>query len=97
LISIISVFNAVAPLRQWLQSCPAQQGAGLNVIVINGGSTDVSGDINRGYADRVNWWVGARGIGSTEPGKRARRAPATPGSRSSAQTTPGPRPTRWVT
>ena len=54
---VIPVYNSAASLRATLDSCLAQKGAELEIIVIDGGSTDGSVEIIRAYADRLAWWV----------------------------------------
>lgn len=54
---IIPVYNSAATLRACLDSCFAQGYRDLEVIVIDGGSTDGSTDIIRDYQDRLAFWL----------------------------------------
>lgn len=53
---VVPVFNAAAFLESALQSIFAQEYPNLEVIVVDGGSTDGSVDIIRRHADRLYWW-----------------------------------------
>jgi glycosyltransferase involved in cell wall biosynthesis len=57
---VIPVFNAAATLEATLRSCLAQRGVALELIVVDGGSTDGSVEIVRRHADRLAWWVSER-------------------------------------
>lgn len=64
---VVPSFNQGAYLRKCLDSILDQQGDGVavEVIVIDGGSTDGSREIIEGYADRLAYWVSAPDRGQT--------------------------------
>lgn len=54
---IIPVYNAAPTLRACLDSCFVQGYRELEVVVVDGGSTDGSVEIIRGFQDRLAFWV----------------------------------------
>lgn len=56
-ISVITVvYNDVAHIRETMESFFSQTWEDKEYIVVDGGSTDGTVDIIRGYADRLAWW-----------------------------------------
>ncbi len=53
---IVPVFNSRATLRRSLDSVLAQRSADLELVVVDGGSTDGSVDILREYGNRIPNW-----------------------------------------
>lgn len=60
---VMAVFNAVNTLRQALDSALGQQGVSVDLVVMDGGSTDGSVAILEEYADRLGYWESARDRG----------------------------------
>lgn len=54
---IIPVYNSASTLSACLESCFVQKHSNLEIIVIDGGSTDGSVEVIRGYHDRLAYWV----------------------------------------
>lgn len=54
---VVPSFNQASFVGETLDSLFAQNDPNLEVIVVDGGSTDGSVDILRRYADRLAWWV----------------------------------------
>lgn len=54
---VLPTFNAAAFLEPTLRSLVEHDYPDLEVIVVDGGSTDGTVDILRRYADRLGWWV----------------------------------------
>jgi glycosyltransferase involved in cell wall biosynthesis len=53
---IVPVLNSRATLRRCLDSILGQKGAGFELVVVDGGSTDGSVDILHEYDDRIAFW-----------------------------------------
>lgn len=54
---IVPNFNNGGSLRRALQSIVDQQCDGLEIIVVDGGSTDGSVDVIRSFSSHIAWWV----------------------------------------
>jgi glycosyltransferase involved in cell wall biosynthesis len=66
-ISIVTPsFNQAGYLEETLHSIFNQRYPNLELIVVDGGSTDGSVEIIKKYADRFAWWVSERDSGQTE-------------------------------
>lgn len=61
---IIAVYNAAPSLQRALDSALAQQGVAVQLVVIDGGSTDGSVDILKKYSSQLAYWESSsdRGI-----------------------------------
>jgi glycosyltransferase involved in cell wall biosynthesis len=55
--AVVPSFNQAAFIGLTLESLLGQGDPDLEIIVVDGGSTDGSVDIIRRYADRLAWWV----------------------------------------
>lgn len=53
---VMATFNAAATLRRALDSVLAQQGVTVDVVVMDGGSSDGTAAILAAYADRLGYW-----------------------------------------
>ncbi len=60
---VVPNYNGAATLGQTLQSLVDQQYPGLEIIVVDGGSTDGSVDIIRQYERHLTWWVSEKDRG----------------------------------
>jgi len=63
---VIPSFQQCSYLRQCLDSVCSQQFPGLQLIVVDGGSTDGSVDLIREYESRIYWWVSEPDGGQTD-------------------------------
>ncbi len=54
---VVPSYNQARFLDETLSSLLGQEDADIEVLVVDGGSTDGSVDIIRRYADRLAWWV----------------------------------------
>jgi glycosyltransferase involved in cell wall biosynthesis len=64
LLSIITVvFNGEAHLEQTIQSVIGQNYTNIEYIVIDGGSTDGTGELLNKYNDRIDYWISERDQG----------------------------------
>ncbi|HNR94054.1 MAG TPA: glycosyltransferase family 2 protein [Kiritimatiellia bacterium] len=62
---IVPVFNAADSIGRCIESVLGQQGAEVELIVVDGGSTDGTVDIIRRYRDHIAWWVSEPDTGQT--------------------------------
>jgi|LakMenEpi03Aug12_release.lakeMendotaPanAssembly.Ray.scaffolds.fasta_scaffold512785_1 glycosyltransferase involved in cell wall biosynthesis len=62
---IIPARNAVRTLARTLDSLFSQEYPDLEVIVIDGASTDGSVEVIKGYGDRLKWWISENDTGQS--------------------------------
>ncbi len=63
---VVPSFNQASYLRQTLESVIAQRYPALDLIVVDGGSTDGSLEILREYQQHFSWWVHEPDAGQTD-------------------------------
>lgn len=63
---VVPSYNQASFLEQTLQSLFAQADPDLEIVVVDGGSTDGSADIIRRHAGRLAWWVSERDAGQSD-------------------------------
>lgn len=62
---VVPSFNQARFLEATLQSLFGQGDADLEILVVDGGSTDGSADVIRRHQDRLAWWVSERDEGQS--------------------------------
>ncbi|MBA2673310.1 glycosyltransferase family 2 protein [Ramlibacter sp.] len=62
---VVPSFNQAQFLDATLRSLLAQQDPALDIVVVDGGSTDGSVDVIRRHEDRLAWWVSERDDGQS--------------------------------
>ena len=62
---VVPNYNYGRFIEKTLQSILAQDYPNLELIVVDGGSTDESVDIIRRYADRISWWTSEKDRGQS--------------------------------
>lgn len=62
---VVPSFNQAQFVEATLQSLFAQQDRDLEILVVDGGSSDGSADVIRRHEDRLAWWVSERDDGQS--------------------------------
>lgn len=62
---VIPVFNAAKSIGPCIESVLSQQGVEVELIVVDGASSDGTVDVVRRYQDRLAWWVSESDKGQT--------------------------------
>lgn len=62
---VVPSYNQAQFLKQTLQSLLDQRDDALEIIVVDGGSTDGSVEIIKRHADRLTWWVSEKDSGQS--------------------------------
>jgi glycosyltransferase involved in cell wall biosynthesis len=63
---VVPNFNGGATIEATLVSLIEQNYPGLEILVVDGGSTDNSVDVIRKYADHIAWWVSEKDSGQSD-------------------------------
>jgi len=63
---IVPNYNGAATLELTLRSVLEQDYPAVELLVVDGGSSDASVEIIRGFADRIAWWVSEKDRGQSD-------------------------------